>query len=101
MKFLLLITVVLVSSCIDTPQAPYIAEEKPLKWCIDKCIKNTFRMFNNGQFLGGSSSMNGISEVNIFDKIHNYCANYYKDKCYENLRNPTHGLASDTDNVDR
>jgi len=45
--------------------------------CIDGCIENEFRMFHNSesQFLGGaaSSSMNGLKQEAIYDKVQDRC----------------------------
>lgn len=61
----------------------------PVKYCIENCLKNQFHMFhNNGQSWGtGSSSMNGLMQSQIYDRVKQECVEFYKDEqcCKTNI----------------
>lgn len=64
-----------------------------MKFCIDQCLEHKMRMFHStdSQFLGGaaSSSMGGIQETAILDKLTNYCEHLYgQETCVECIKGP-------------
>ena len=64
--------------------------QKPIKFCVDYCMVATFGNFHNkGSSWGtGSSSMNGLGQQKIFDKVLSYCEKFYEgqDCCSRNHR---------------
>lgn len=60
-----------------------VGETKP-KYCIKACMEEHFEMFHNeGDSWGtGSSSMNGLSQQKIFDRVEQQCEKFMKgEKC--------------------
>lgn len=83
MKYLLL-TFLLLSGCSEVARPEYDVEKFVVdkKICIQTCMRYTFGMFHSeGQSWGtGSSSMNGLTQTQIFDRVKNECVQYYKDE---------------------
>lgn len=98
MRYLILLIVLVVSSCMKSD--PYIPTEMPIKWCVDKCVDAKFNAFTGGKFLGGSSSMGGMIQKDIFKEVLSYCQAYYVSECFENESSRVHGSASD-DGINR
>lgn len=81
MKYLLLI--LMFTGCAPSE------EEKKLKYiknkeCVEVCISARFGDFHNsGSSWGtGSSSMSGLSQSEIYNRVVKHCEDYYKDeKC--------------------
>jgi hypothetical protein len=76
MKLNYLIILLALTACTKETIAP--ATQIKMKVCLDKCIRNTFENFHNSSFLSGSSSMDGLSQKQIFDRVITYCNKYYE-----------------------
>ena len=73
----LLFLVVIFCSC-DSGSPKYVKVDK--RFCIDSCLKNTFSksFHSRGDSWGtSSSSMNGLSQKKIFDRVISYCQDFY------------------------
>lgn len=58
--------------------------EVDVKYCIAVCRAYEFGNFHNGTSMGGSSSMNGLTQAQIFDRVTKSCEDFYaKTKCCE------------------
>jgi len=82
MRYLILL-LVLVGCSDDEPKQPedYAID---VKYCVANCMKYEFKNFhNNGKSWGtGSSSMNGLSQSKIYDRVKQECVEFYKgEKC--------------------
>lgn len=83
MKYLILI--LLFISChkkreLKDPKEFYVN----MKYCISVCMNYEFHRFHSkGESWGaGSSSMNGLSQKSIYDRVKQECIEFYKDeKC--------------------
>ncbi len=55
--------------------------------CSHECLENTFNMFGHSesQFLGGaaSSSMGGMNQSKIFDRVISYCKDIKKEDSWK------------------
>ncbi len=89
MKYLL--SMLFLVGCIESKPRPVINHNREKKYCIQACMEHTFKWFHNkGSSWGtGSSSMNGLSQTQVFDRVKKECVEFYKDeKCAEwNFRN--------------
>jgi len=88
MKIILLCLVITIfSGCQrenQPPQPPFVFEvEMHKEWCVNVCMGSFLKDFQSkGDSWGtSSSSMNGLSEDNIFTKIKGYCENIYANSC--------------------
>lgn len=82
--FGVLFTMVALACGPQQPRKPAAHFIRPMKYCLDSCIHSTFRNFHNSSYGGGSSSMDGLSQKKIFDRVETYCKEFYKDeKCCE------------------
>ena len=64
------------------------------KYCIDQCISHYIKSLHSKQFLGGSSSADGMQQKNVMVEIKKYCEEFYKnEKCYQ------HHVLWDSSNV--
>lgn len=70
----------------EPKQSPRPIHYAKMKNCIDECVRAEFSLFHSsGQSWGeGSSSMAGVTQGQIFDRILDYCEDFYSDeKCCE------------------
>ena len=85
MKYLAVI--LFLSGCVDAKHQPFPPPvQVSVKYCLDQCIGETFSNFHErGRAWGaGASSMNGLSQSQIFDRVEAYCAKFYRgEKCCE------------------
>jgi len=53
------------------------------KYCHSVCTRHEFKKFHNsGGSFSGSSSMNGLSQRQIYDRVLDYCKDFYKkERC--------------------
>jgi len=81
MKYIWILSITLGTACTNPVITEYKVEdyERPMKYCKEECLRESFTMFHNlGRSWGtGSSSMNGLSQTQIFDRVIKYCENYY------------------------
>jgi hypothetical protein len=76
-----LICALMLAACAcDEIKEPARDWRRPMKYCIDKCLSATFVDFHHaGSSWGtGSSSMNGLSQEKIFDRVLGYCKEFYE-----------------------
>jgi hypothetical protein len=74
------------SACVQEGKEPRPQEFKAMKYCIDNCLWAKFQMFHaEGHSWGtGSSSMSGLGQERIYDRVLAYCKEFYSDeKCCE------------------
>lgn len=87
MKVLIILGIIIASvGCTEEIRKPVPAKEVSKKYCINECLKSVFSDFHHeGSSWGtGSSSMNGLSQEKIFDRVIKYCDDFYKEeKCCE------------------
>jgi hypothetical protein len=76
MKYLVLALLAL-TACSDPPKP---SKHVAMKYCIEKCMSSQFGNFHGGKMFGGSSSMNGLTQTQIFDRVEKYCNDFYKDE---------------------
>jgi len=80
--FLILLTPIVLACTQDRPtySIPNYGVEK--KYCIEVCVRHTFAMFHNaGQSWGaGSSSMSGLTQTQIFDRVRKECVDFYSNE---------------------
>jgi len=76
-----------VFGCTDgTPRNsfPETHPEVPMKYCIDACKNEEFSRFHHGESFGGSSSMGGLHQEAIYDRVEKSCKEFYGgEKCCE------------------
>lgn len=76
MRYLILFLIL--SGC--TPRATYVMVPKEAKHCINDCLHRTFNAFGHtsSKSLGGAaaSSMAGLSQDKIFDRVLKYCKDF-------------------------
>lgn len=79
MKYLLLILLFL-TACIEE-RNPLVYKKVDKKYCVANCRAYEFKNFHNsGSSWGtGSSSMNGLSQSAIYDRVIDECNTFYKD----------------------
>jgi len=81
MKILVLLIIIL-TSCESNKDKENLYVD--MKYCIDGCLENRFQIFHGrGRSWGtGSSSMNGLSQKQIYDRVIKYCEVFLKgEKC--------------------
>lgn len=74
-KILMLSSLLMLHGCknVIEKHPPFVVKDK--QPCIDACISKRFHDFHNsGGTFSGSSSMNGLSQTEIWSTIHNYCS---------------------------
>lgn len=84
MKYIVIILTFLMFACEPVPPQPIKNNVIAMKNCMHVCMSSTFEMFHHqGSNWGtGSSSMNGLSQEKIFDRVVKYCEEFYKEeKC--------------------
>ena len=53
--------------------------------CIRNCVKREFSLFHNSESFSGSSSMDGLSQENIYDAVYDRCELFLNNEsCYSN-----------------
>jgi len=84
----LLIFVAILTGCQDEPHTPISN-----KYCVQDCMKYQFKWFHSkGRSWGtGSSSMNGIGQSKIYERVKQNCEEFYKDEicCVQGRNNYT------------
>lgn len=83
MKYIILIFLIGCTEKNNNDRTNWIV---PVKYCLDVCNINTFKSFHSkGDSWGtSSSSMNGLSQNAIFDRVEKYCKEFYaEEKCCE------------------
>jgi hypothetical protein len=80
-KFICLMLASCLVGCTQEPP-PTPVEIVNTKFCIQVCTDHEFRKFHaNGESWGtGSSSMNGVSESKIYEKVRQQCIEFYKEE---------------------
>ena len=82
MRYLLLL--LLITGCEVEPLTPaeIFKYKVDLKYCVSNCMKYEFKKFHNSSsaFLGGagSSSMNGLTQTQIYDRVKKECVEFYE-----------------------
>ena len=84
MKYIILLIVL--SGCISEKELCRY-EERPRKYCVNKCIHNSSRALNKSesQFLGGAHTSNGTRQDNAFSVLYEYCNKYVTNGCFREL----------------
>jgi len=80
MKYFIILAVL--TGCVDNETYKVSDFKKPMKYCIEACLHSSFKMFHHkGESWGtGSSSMQGLGQAKIFDRVMSYCTNFYKEE---------------------
>lgn len=92
-----LLILILIASCRERVAEPKaVIKRVEMKYCISECMKYEFKKFHaKGDSWGtSSSSMSGLSQKSIYDKVKEDCLDFYKgsDCCkrqYGDLDNKT------------
>lgn len=91
MKYIILFALLLVG-CAEPPTPKLNIQDFVVdkKYCISECMSHTFSMFhNNGSSWGtGSSSMNGLSQEKIFDRVKKECQDFYNNETCCHVKYP-------------
>jgi len=77
------IILLLLTGCVVEKETYKISDfKKPMKYCIEACLHSSFRMFHGkGESWGtGASSMQGLGQAKIFDRVMSYCKNFYEEE---------------------
>jgi len=85
-KLSLIIICLALTSCTEEKKEK-ISAVTDVKYCIQNCIKHTFKWFHNkGSSWGtGSSSMKSLGQSQIFDRVKAECVEFYNnEKCCAN-----------------
>lgn len=81
MKHSLLLVLLFISACSEEIKPKINVEDYAVdkKYCVHMCMRATFSMFHGeGHSWGaGSSSMNGLSQEKIFDRVKSECVGFY------------------------
>jgi len=72
----LLMMLMNISGC---KEKPFLSTEiRDVKYCHSACIKNTFENFHSDGW--GTSSMDGMSQSKVFDRVERYCKEFYQNE---------------------
>jgi len=82
MKYItLILLVVLLQGCHEGLRKEKNTDyQLDMKYCMSSCMDYEFKKFHNGQSFGGSSSMDGLAETKIYQRVEMFCKNFYKDE---------------------
>jgi hypothetical protein len=72
--------VLLAAGCDAQPKEKRAPDVMRTEWCIQVCMSDVFENFHEkGESWGtSSSSMNGLSEMDIFTKVKLHCSSIYE-----------------------
>ena len=84
MKLILIIPILFLFGCNGKKAKPALIKVSE-KFCIQACVYEEFKAFHNkgGSWGTGSSSMNGLQQVNIYKEVYKKCEEFYQPgTCY-------------------
>lgn len=71
----------LIAACTPPPPEPPRDYKVDKKYCVASCRSGEFGNFHHGTSLGGSSSMNGLTQTQIYDRVTKECEKFFTSCC--------------------
>ena len=80
-KLVWLIPILMLFGCTEKKPVHY-NYVVPMKFCLIACRQNEFRNFHHSTSLSGASSMSGLSQTQIYDRVNQECEKIFDgEKC--------------------